>query len=49
VALQEGYDFELLGWQTVRIKIFSIPRVGNTDSYAMLTGHVTFVEFYFNY
>jgi len=49
VALQECYDFELAGCKTIRIKIFSIPRVGNTNSYPMRTGHVMFVEVDNNY
>ena len=44
MALQECHDFELVRWQTTRIKVFGVPRVGNTNSYKMRTGRVMLVD-----
>ena len=41
--------FELVGWQSERIKIFGVTRVRNTNSYPIRTGHVMFVDVDDNY
>ena len=43
LALQERHDFDLVGLQTVRIKIFGVPNVGNRNNYPMRTGNVMLV------